>query len=257
MTLARRVASMLALFVASACRPSTPTPTSDSGSSAESAHRQSSPDAGGHGGLAGIGAIGHGAYLETPAQLAIPSGTAPAMPTGSSPLEREKELVDLLSGRVGPDALPVAPTDPGETFDEWLRSRLSDPSRFAGVVSFSPLEVKGALTQEQLARVIAGARARARGCYRNALGANPDLEGALLLRFEILPNGEVKSVTDAPPPPSSKLLAGNVATSAPLMQCMRNLVRRLVFPASANVAAGTTSASFTAHFEPRVDTARR
>lgn len=248
----KRFLGTIAVLVVIACHPTTTPATNDGGSPAPDAHALSTSDAGGLAGLGSLaGGIGHG-LDHGPPPLVIPSGTAAPMPAGATPPDREKELVDLLSGRVGPDALPVVPTDPGETFDEGLRSRLMSPTRFEMGVTFTPVEAKGALTQADLARVVAAARPRVRMCYRNALASNPDLHGELNVEFEILPNGEVKSAIDAPP--SSKAAAGNVATSAPLTSCVLGVVKRLYFPAA---DAGTTSASFTARFDAHMDSAKR
>lgn len=199
-------------------------------------------------------AVGHGLGLGlSPGPLVVPSGTAPPMPAGAAPADREKELVGLLSGRVAPDALPVVPTDPGVAFDEGLRGRLTSSTRFTTNVTLGSIEVKGALAQREAARVVAMARARMRACYNSALSSNPAIEGGLRVKLEILPNGDVKTATSEAPPPSSHIPAGDVPKNAQLTECVVGMMRRLSFP---TVDSGTSTVSFDARFEARGDTAR-
>jgi hypothetical protein len=181
-----------------------------------------------------------GANQRTP--LVVPTGTAPPMPSGASDADRAKELIGLLSGRVGPDALPVVPTDPGATFDEGLRENLLSPTRVDANVTIGPIGVTGALAKTiGTERVIAGARGRMRSCYRMALNGDPEIAGHVRARVDVGANGEVKKAELTPAGADGKNVVGNEA----LNSCVTRILRNASFPDS---DAGTSVVTFDVTF---------
>jgi hypothetical protein len=119
----------------------------------------------------------------------------------ASPEERKRALAALLAGASPARELAEQATDPGASFDNGLRQRLTsvevnDTSAGLGSLSAVRGDVRiGASTQtvkiDGADRVLAGLRPRLRQCYQVGLGADPTMTGKLTLTAKVLASGDV------------------------------------------------------------------
>jgi len=101
------------------------------------------------------------------------------------------------------------------------------------VVGPRELEGKGtaSLSTEDINRVIRGNMKVVRDCYNDGLKKNPKLEGKMLVKLSIRPDGSVATATDAGSPPFADK---GVAT------CAMNAFKLMVFPESGSATLTVT-----------------
>jgi uncharacterized protein (TIGR03382 family) len=138
-----------------------------------------------------------------PAEAAAPATAHSASETPPSPLtppaqptkaERARAALAILEGRLPGGSLPVQAGSPGPTGPKEV-----------------PHEVQlGTVDDEEIRRILMGARARFRACYTMGLRADPNMEGKVVLKVKVLDSGEVESASVA----SNTGIAPNVAACA-------------------------------------------
>lgn len=140
------------------------------------------------------------AQAEPSASAAVASSAPAAQPPGptsGSEAERAAAVTSLISGEVSADGLPVVATEPGETLDPSLRSRLSPLSRVPVQLRVGQVTVKGDLLPEIVRRIVRRHYPRFRACYEKALATNPKLQGRVTLQLEITKDGRTKRAKSA------------------------------------------------------------
>jgi TonB family protein len=122
------------------------------------------------------------------------------------------------------DLATIGSTGAGEHGHKYGRgagSLTQRPPHGGPILRPGPIELRGSLSKEVIRRVIQRHVNEIRYCYEQGLGAHPDLEGRVAVKFIIGPSGEVRIAAIA----SSDL--ANRAVEA----CILGAIRRWSFPA--------------------------
>lgn len=90
----------------------------------------------------------------------------------------------------------------------------------SGFVVPHRFEVFGALSREEVKKVVSARSPAIRTCYEAGLRRNAKLAGRIVLRFMIGPDGKVKTADDV----------AHTMPDAEVVQCVTDVVRALVFP---------------------------
>lgn len=118
---------------------------------------------------------------------------APGPPTASiSKEDRERTVIELLSGGAGMSELPVVDRDPGRQWNPSLRDRLAPVVATVPRVRMGKMQIDGAMPAELVTRVLRTRYGTFRLCYAQGLSRDEELAGTVAVTFAVGPDGKVK-----------------------------------------------------------------
>lgn len=164
-----------------------------------------------------------------------PPGPGPA-PSSEPPDMRERVVLGLLEGGGPIDDMPEVVTDDGAPMDPHLRDTIAGTGA-ATHIRVTPVTASAGLPPAVISRIVRQGVPRARRCYDDGYGRNPNLMGRVDVRFVIGATGSVYEPTTQGDLPD--LL---------VVQCVRNVVATLTFPKPEGKAPVTVSFAF--HMQP-------
>jgi hypothetical protein len=147
--------------------------------------------------------------------IALLAGCGGAKPAASPPPPdtTTRGLKQAPLPGTGSGSAHVATNDPCEGGEFTGFGKTIEPASAGG----------GGLSADEINRVIKASAGKIRACYRNALANQPGLQGKVIARFKIGPDGKVTSAT-------VKGMGPDVD------DCIQPIVEQLVFPATGNTS---------------------